>query len=129
MKIDIKEKIKEFFTNAIESIAKVAMILLLIISIGFMRHATIQLNDMDIRLSNGYDSTIETGLTITEKEADKYTVYIDENKKSNFDVFAVDKNKYYIYTDKKAKKIYLMEKGFFEQLFFLGNIIIMIIGG
>lgn len=129
MKIDIKEKIKEFFTNAIESIAKVAMILLLIISVGFMRHATIQLNDMDIRLSNGYDSTIETGLTITEKEADKYTVYIDENKKSNFDVFAVDKNKYYIYTDKKAKKIYLMEKGFFEQLFFLGNIIIMIIGG
>lgn len=118
MKIDIKEKIKEFFTNAIESIAKVAMILLLIISVGFMRHATIQLNDMDIRLSNGYDSTIETGLTITEKEADKYTVYIDENKKSNFDVFAVDKNKYYIYTDKKAKKIYLMEKGFFEQLFF-----------
>lgn len=81
MKIDIKEKIKEFFTNAIESIAKVAMILLLIISVGFMRHATIQLNDMDIRLSNGYDSTIETGLTITEKEADKYTVYIDENKK------------------------------------------------
>ena len=129
MKIDIKEKIKEFFTNAIESIAKVAMILLLIISVGFMRHATIQLNDMDIRLSNGYDSTIETGLTITEKEEDKYTVYIDENKKSNFDVFAVDKNKYYIYTDKKAKKIYLMEKGFFEQLFFLGNIIIMIIGG
>lgn len=53
MKIDIKEKIKEFFTNAIESIAKVAMILLLIISVGFMRHATIQLNDMDIRLSNG----------------------------------------------------------------------------
>lgn len=129
MKIDIKEKIKEFFTNAIESIAKVAMILLLIISVGFMRHATIQLNDMDIRLSNGYDSTIEIGLTITEKEADKYTVYIDENKKSNFDVFAVDKNKYYIYTDKKSEKNILNGKGIFRATVFLGNIIIMIIGG
>lgn len=108
--MDSKEKIKDFFTNAMEVIVRIAIILLLITALAFLSSADEKLTDLNIRISNEYDSTIETGLTITEKKIDEYTVYINGKKESNFNVFGVNQNKYYIYTDKKEKKIYLINK-------------------